>query len=68
MKGSTHPAQPLSAIDLAYAEARRPKRRIKCMICGEPEGSSGDGERRRMLHVANEQWVCNFCNNQGPGL
>lgn len=61
------PAQPLSTIDQAYIDARRPKRKIKCCVCGQPEGSSGDGQPRRMVHLGDGKWACNYCNNQGPG-
>jgi hypothetical protein len=62
-----HPQQPLTDLEKAIINAGKHQKRKVCYICGQPEGSSGDGQNRRMVHTANNRWACNYCHNQGTG-
>jgi hypothetical protein len=52
-----------SQLERDFDRTFKPQPRKHCLICGAPEGSSGDGANRRFLRVQ-DGWVCNYCNNQ----
>jgi hypothetical protein len=54
---------PKSQLERDFDRTFKPQPRKHCLICGAPEGASGDGANRRFLRVQ-DGWVCNYCNNQ----
>jgi hypothetical protein len=59
--------QPLTQLEKDIIRVGKKQPIKHCVICGAREGSSGDGQPRRFVHLEGNKWACNYCNNQRPG-